>query len=780
MVTPIYLLYLVVAVSGVAFEKEVVPSCGPEEDLCEFHWTIDYKETMVYFKRDSHVGEPVVLVNETLYKRTSCNTLEPISDEELQNVTTADGRYKSVYAINQQVPGPPVVVYQGQQVVVHVHNKLLSDGVTIHWHGLTQKGTPWMDGTGSISQCPIDPHSTFVYRFMADDVGTSWYHAHHGMMRNDGLAGPLIVLPRDNVRADNATATVDKQYILFVQDWFYMSGQDIYSYFSAYLNPYFNGLDKEGCTKPGNGQNGEIIGDIPFESAIINGKGRYNESIGGLPYESFTVKTGGVYQFRIINAAMVYAFRVSVDQHPLTVISTDGNDVTEFEAESVVVHSGERFDVIIRADQRPGSYWIRTETLDTPLKGETSSPSSGLAVLQYQDADPVLPQSQKAVCEKNSPCKVVNCLFLYSSKYNIQCTSVADLRATPEGQTINPVPTVTSTERFQELFLNFVYARSRTPISAAVNNKGFVRPSVPLQTYPVGDGVFTECPEHCDKYCTCTHVIKLGMGNTVQLVLLNMNDSPYGLTHPIHIHGHHAHIIKVVYPEYDQQNGKILERSQDIRCDTPNCNNATWSNSSWQFGNVPGVNLDNPPQKDTVSIPRQGYVVMRMTADNPGYWFLHCHIEVHQTAGMTLVLQDGEITDMPALPVGFPTCGDYRPATETKLTDNTSLSTRLGSRPSVSASDNDGSACVTSNKADKISAVDQRTSYILLICILAVTNVASLIVACVGKRRRTKISFVLKAPSYRRPIEINDKPEPEVFFSKNDELCSSKEKLLLT
>ncbi|XP_033742548.1 L-ascorbate oxidase-like [Pecten maximus] len=777
MFPPFYLIWLVVTVSGADFEKEVIPSCGPEVEVCEFYWTIDYKETMVYYANEGYDGEPVVLINDTLFRRNTCSTLERLTDEELKNVTTADGRYKLVYAINEQVPGPPVVVYRGQQVIVHVKNKLESDGVTIHWHGLTQKGSPWMDGTGSISQCPIAPEATFVYRFMAEDVGTSLYHAHHGMMRTDGIAGPLIVLLRDSERAVNAVDDVDRDYTMFLQDWFIRSGPDINSYLAGHLSSYIHGLDQEGCSITPKSLDGEITADIPFESALINGKGRYNhtQSIDGLPYETFTVTSSGVYRFRIISNAMVYAFRVSVDQHTMTVISTDGSDVEGFEAESVVIHSGERYDVIIRADQAPGSYWIRTETMDKPAEGEASSPNFGLAVLRYQDTELVLPTSQKNVCDKNNPCKVVNCPFLFHPDYYIECTSLADLKTTNEEQAIHPVPVSYSTETFQEIFLNFVYAWSRLPITAAINNKGFVRPSVPLQTYPDGNETFTACVERCDEYCTCTQVVKLDIGNTVQLVLLNINDSPFGMSHPIHIHAHRPHVIKMVYPEYDGR-GRISNRTQDIRCDTSSCNSATWSNSSWNFGNVPGVNLDNPPRKDTVIIPRQGYVVLRMVADNPGYWFLHCHIEVHQIAGMSLVLQEGEITDMPPLPKGFPVCGNFRPDPATQTTDNTSRTTVLGAVPSASATDN---GCATWNKPYMVSTRNQRVGYVVLISILAVSNLATLIVTCVVIHRRIKMKYVLNVPYLKRPTDPNDKPEPEVFFSSSEELSGSKEKLVL-
>ena len=50
------------------------------------------------------------------------------------------------------------------QIVINVRNDLWMEGVTIHWHGLPQKGTPFMDGVARVTQCPINPGETFTYR----------------------------------------------------------------------------------------------------------------------------------------------------------------------------------------------------------------------------------------------------------------------------------------------------------------------------------------------------------------------------------------------------------------------------------------------------------------------------------------------------------------------------------------------------------------------------------------------------------------------------------------
>ena len=62
----------------------------------------------------------------------------------------------------------------------------------------------------------------------------------------------------------------------------------------------------------------------------------------------------------------------------------------------------------------------------------------------------------------------------------------------------------------------------------------------------------------------------------------------------------------------------------DLICNTdtrnvyPRCTNPTWKNSSWTGSNVPGINLVNPPMKDTISIPRGAYAVIRFKSNNPG------------------------------------------------------------------------------------------------------------------------------------------------------------------
>ena len=55
------------------------------------------------------------------------------------------------------------------------------------------------------------------------------------------------------------------------------------------------------------------------------------------------------------------------------------------------------------------------------------------------------------------------------------------------------------------------------------------------------------------------------------------------------------------------------------------------------------VNLktDNPPRRDVVLLPQNGYVIIAFRADNAGAWLVHCHIAFHISGGLGMqILED--------------------------------------------------------------------------------------------------------------------------------------------
>ena len=66
-------------------------------------------------------------------------------------------------------------------------------------------------------------------------------------------------------------------------------------------------------------------------------------------------------------------------------------------------------------------------------------------------------------------------------------------------------------------------------------------------------------------------------------------------------------------------------------------------------------------RKDTVIVPAGGYVVINFISDNPGQWFLHCHIEVHQLEGMALIVNEAsEEQHKLQPPTEMNKCGDFK------------------------------------------------------------------------------------------------------------------------
>ncbi|CAB4006064.1 laccase-25-like isoform X3 [Paramuricea clavata] len=131
-----------------------------------------------------------------------------------------------------------------------------------------------------------------------------------------------------------------------------------------------------------------------------------------------------------------------------------------------------------------------------------------------------------------------------------------------------------------------------------------------------------------------------------------MNNSRF--SHPIHLHGHSFHVVKVGYGQYDSQ-GVLVNASSDLECDTP-CTRAP----NWRANTPPaGIQAtDSTVRKDTVIVPSGGYVVVEFIADNPGHWFLHCHIESHQLEGMAAVINEVETRQNPP-PNGMTSCRSF-------------------------------------------------------------------------------------------------------------------------
>jgi FtsP/CotA-like multicopper oxidase with cupredoxin domain len=95
------------------------------------------------------------------------------------------------------VPGPAIVVQQGELVEVTLTNRDVEEGVTLHWHGYDVPNGD--DGVAGVTQDVVAIGESYTYRFVADEIGSYWYHTHQGALSGitRGLYGSLVVLPND-------------------------------------------------------------------------------------------------------------------------------------------------------------------------------------------------------------------------------------------------------------------------------------------------------------------------------------------------------------------------------------------------------------------------------------------------------------------------------------------------------------------------------------------------------------------------------------------------------
>ncbi|KAK3576109.1 hypothetical protein CHS0354_028008 [Potamilus streckersoni] len=627
-------------------------NCSESATVCEFYLELDHKLTMM-------MGNDLVFVNNGhIYKYDVINTstASPIDPNE---VITADGWEdpRLVTVFNGTMPGPPIIVYEGQTVIVRVKNSLRSEATTIHWHGLHQRGRPWMDGVPFVTQCPILPGQTFTYEFLAEPKGTFWYHSHMGGQRTMGAFGALIIRNR---REENAI----REYVMTLQDWNHDWDSEV-----AYMKVIHGMYEGRKKVQPSMSIDGALLSMFKFQSGLFNGRGRYHDPVtgkgNGAPLEVFEVEQGQAYMFRIIGVGTLYPFRMSVDGHDLTIVASDGFDLESEVVESFIINPGERFDFILYADKPVSNYWIRG------LSIETNSNHSAEAILRYNGAPIEEPITSKRSCTKDNICVVVNCPHLYYPLHDYtKCKTFDKLKAATYKY---PAPDIES-GKFKEFFLNFGFpGTNSTP--ASVNGRTFEKPTVSAMTQPQefhSSCDRAECGE--EKVCSCSYVINIDDGDTVQITLLNMGNGK-GYSHPVHLHGHAFHLVKMGYGQYNDTTAKIIGDNLDINCrGNPDrsmtfCNNATWANNNWLGGNVPGLELERPPRKDTIIVPTGGYVVIRLKADNPGLWNFHCHVEFHNLGGMQLLVNES-FSLIPKPPSDFPTCWNFPSNYHTKTEAN--------------------------------------------------------------------------------------------------------------
>ncbi|XP_076936691.1 laccase-15-like [Bidens hawaiensis] len=523
---------------------------------------------------------------------------------------------KNILTVNGQFPGPPLYVNKGDTIYVKVHNNGRYN-ITIHWHGVKQPRNPWSDGPEYVTQCPIQPGDTFNYKIIFSmEVGTLWWHAHSDWSRAT-VHGAIVVHPQPGT--PSPFPKPDQEVPIIFGEWWKMDVMEVLEEFVA-----SGGAPRDSDAYTINGQPGDLY---PCSS-----QGAFK----------LNVEYGKRYMLRMVNAAMNEILFFAVANHSLTVVGADGMYTKQLTKEYVVIAPGQTLDCIFEANQvRPGGRYYMAARAYASASQLSFDNTTTTGILQYSSngsliittTPPILPNlpyynDTTAAFNFLGSLRSLDSLLFPLNAYDLKIYSTVSINTFPCRNDSCAGP-------------------NGTRLAASMNNISFDSPSVDILRayYYHINGVFSpHFPDVPPLYYNFT-------GDNLPLYLLTPKKATKvkvleyltkvemvfqgtslvaGLDHPMHLHGFNFYIVGWGFGNYDEKKDPL------------------------------NYNLVDPPFRNTVIVPINGWVAIRFRASNPGVWFMHCHLERHLTWGMNTVfiIKNGKQPQESMLPppVHMPRC----------------------------------------------------------------------------------------------------------------------------
>ncbi|KAK9284291.1 hypothetical protein L1049_023461 [Liquidambar formosana] len=507
---------------------------------------------------------------------------------------------KPIVTVNGMFPGPTIYVTEGDRVLVNVTNHARYN-MSIHWHGIKQYRNGWADGPAYITQCPIQSGNSYTYDFnVTGQRGTLWWHAHIFWLRAT-VYGALVIMPKQGTPFPFPQP--HREFNILLGEWWH--------------------ADVEEIVKQGNDMG---LPPNMSDAHTINGKPGPLFPCSEKHTYAMEVEPGKTYLLRIINGALNDELFIAIAGHTMTVVEIDAVYTKPFTTQALLIAPGQTTNVLVQANQVPGRYYMATRPfIDVPIPIDNRTAT---AILQYKGIpNTVLPTLPSQLPESNDS--------TFALSYNKKLKSLN----TPQ------FPATVPQKVDRKLFYTIGLGRNpcskcvnRTRLTASLNNITFVMPQIGLLQahYFSTKGVFkTDFPDRPPKPFNYTgapltanlgtsqgtRVSKIPFNATVELVLQDTNLLTVE-SHPFHLHGYNFFVVGTGIGNF---------------------------NSTKDPANY---NLVDPPERNTVGVPTGGWTAIRFRADNPGVWFMHCHLELHTSWGLktAFVVEDGPGPNQSVLP----------------------------------------------------------------------------------------------------------------------------------
>lgn len=311
-------------------------------------------------------------------------------------------------------PGPLINVTIGDCVHVKIHNNLLDQRISIHFHGLHMRDNVWMDGAQLVTECGIPPATHYEYVFQVTQTGTYWYHSHANGQYGDGLFGPLV--SNDQFIDDDPIYKrfpYKNDQVIMIQDWYH---DESITLMNMMMSPRVDDTnDRLSSDHQFHVQTHEndsmtlITGNGPRypwppASLLINGIGEYdcnrinmmintsdplsNYHANRMPIygacQTFKnnynpdeqMKTTWIHQksshqytcdgdymrLRIINTGVNMPLRFWIEKQRFWIVARDGNIMDPVQDIILSIHVGQRIDIIISCNEI-----VNQNTQNTPV-----------------------------------------------------------------------------------------------------------------------------------------------------------------------------------------------------------------------------------------------------------------------------------------------------------------------------------------------------------------------------------------------------------------------------
>ncbi|KAI0408512.1 multicopper oxidase-domain-containing protein [Xylaria palmicola] len=462
--------------------------------------------------------------------------------KEHDNWTGPDGRVKSkVMLINNQFPGPTLTANWGDTVVIIVRNSLRLNGTSIHWHGMRQMRTNLQDGANGVTECPIPPGGIKTYTFRLTQYGSSWYHSHFSAQYGNGVFGSIVI---------NGPASQPYDIDL--------GAYPIYDYYLKTADELLVQTQHTPAPPPSD--------NVLFNGANINPAGS------GGSYSRITLTPGKAHRLRLINPSVEHNYQVSIVGHNMTVIQTDLVPVNPVTVDNVFLGVGQRLDVIIKATQTPGNYWMNVTLPGANLCGSSLNPGPA-AIVRYSSVPNGIPTNPGTV-PPNPGCRD-----------SLDYAPVVTRQAPLDQFTFSQANTLDVTLETSPLVI--------WKVNGSSINVDWDRPIV---DYVLRGNT---------SYPASNNVVMVNQKDVWTFwVIENLSIVP----HPMHLHGHDFLVLGA---------------------------SATGAGTFTQ-ADVAGLKGANPTRRDVTMLPGGGWLVLAFRADNPGNWLFHCHIAWHVSGGLSV------------------------------------------------------------------------------------------------------------------------------------------------